>query len=177
MQVKQIASGLAEPLGLKVLDDRIFVLQKQELTELIDRNGDEIIDEYRLVSNDWNVTDNFHEFAFGLLYEDDAFYAALASAILPGGAPAQRKRAIAANWCVMIPRPARRHRRARTAHAKRYRYGVDDELFIADIKATGYRQAKIVHVKEGAFYGFREVKPEADMKLHEDAARRMAAAR
>ena len=45
--VKQIASGLHEPLGLKIVDGKIFVLQKQELTELIDHNGDEIIDEYR----------------------------------------------------------------------------------------------------------------------------------
>jgi cytochrome c len=87
--IKQVASGLAEPLGLKVVDDEIYVLQKQELTHLIDHDGDELIDEYRLVSNAWTVTDNFHEFAFGLLYEDGAFYAALASAILPGGAPAQ----------------------------------------------------------------------------------------
>ena len=43
--VKKIAQGLAEPLGVKVVEDTIYVLQKQELTKLIDHDGDEIIDE------------------------------------------------------------------------------------------------------------------------------------
>lgn len=32
IKVKEIASGLAEPLGLKVIHDTIYVMQKQELT-------------------------------------------------------------------------------------------------------------------------------------------------
>ena len=65
MTVKEIASGLAEPLGVKVVDGDIYILQKQELTRLKDTNGDDIIDEYQTVSNDWRVSANFHEFAFG----------------------------------------------------------------------------------------------------------------
>ena len=70
---KKIAKGLAEPLGLKVVDDEIYVLQKQELTKLIDHDGDEIIDEYRTIANSWTTTANFHEFAFGLEYKDGHF--------------------------------------------------------------------------------------------------------
>ncbi|MEK7253411.1 MAG: PA14 domain-containing protein, partial [Bacteroidota bacterium] len=44
IKAKKIASGLAEPLGLKVVNDTIYVLQKQELTKLIDHNGDGTID-------------------------------------------------------------------------------------------------------------------------------------
>ena len=84
VRVTRIASGLAEPLGLNVVDDRIYVLQKQELTELIDHDGDGQIDEYRCVSSGWDVTANFHEFAFGLVYRDGFFYANLAIAIDPG---------------------------------------------------------------------------------------------
>ncbi len=87
--VKTIARGLAEPLGLKVVDDEIYVLQKQELTKLIDHDGDDIIDEYETVSNQWRVSANFHEFAFGLVYKEGYFYAALATAINPGGASTQ----------------------------------------------------------------------------------------
>jgi cytochrome c len=49
IKVKKIASGLAEPLGLKVIRDSIYVLQKQELTRLIDVNNDDVIDEYQCV--------------------------------------------------------------------------------------------------------------------------------
>ena len=47
--VKRIAAGLAEPLGVEVVNGQIFVLQKQELTQLIDHDKDELIDEYRAV--------------------------------------------------------------------------------------------------------------------------------
>ena len=79
--VKRIASGLQEPLGITVVDGKIFVLQKPELTQLIDLNGDEIIDEYRTVCNSWGVTGDFHEFAFGLVYKDGYFYATLSLAM------------------------------------------------------------------------------------------------
>jgi cytochrome c len=79
--VKRIASGLQEPLGITVVDGKIFVLQKPELTQLIDLNGDEIIDEYRTICNSWGVTGDFHEFAFGLVYKDGYFYATLSLAM------------------------------------------------------------------------------------------------
>ena len=82
---KKFASGLAEPLGLKVVDGEIYVLQKQELTQVIDNDHDGVADEYRCVSQAWPVTGNFHEFAFGLVYQDGWFYANLAVAINPGG--------------------------------------------------------------------------------------------
>ena len=43
------------------------------LTELNDTNGDEVTDEYRTVAT-WPFGGNFHEFAFGLLYQDGFFY-------------------------------------------------------------------------------------------------------
>src|SRR5690606_30296555 len=86
IQVTPIAKGLAEPLGIKVVDDEIYVLQQQELTRLVDDDGDQIIDRYMVVANDWSVSDNLNEFSFGLEYRDGYFYAALATALLPGGA-------------------------------------------------------------------------------------------
>ena len=88
IKTKRIAAGLAEPLGVKVVDNEIYVMQKQELTKLIDHDGDDIIDEYETICDDWTVSANFHEFGFGLDYKDGHFYAALAIAIMPGGASA-----------------------------------------------------------------------------------------
>src|SRR5688500_18004041 len=81
IKVKRIAAGLAEPLGIEVVNGKIFVLQKQELTQLVDNDGDEIIDEYRAICNSWGVTGDFHEFAFGLVYKDGYFYATLSMAM------------------------------------------------------------------------------------------------
>lgn len=64
-------------MGLKVVNDEIFVLQKQELTQLVDHDGDGITDEYRNISNSWGATTDFHEFSYGLEYKDGFFYASL----------------------------------------------------------------------------------------------------
>ncbi|BDS06342.1 hypothetical protein NT6N_13820 [Oceaniferula spumae] len=86
MRIKKFATGIAEPLGISIVEDRIFVCQKQELTELIDSDKDGVCDIYRCVSNAWEVDTNFHQFTFGPVYHDGKFYLNLAVAINPGGA-------------------------------------------------------------------------------------------
>ena len=61
-----ICEGLHEGLGLSVIDDDIFVLQRGELSKLVDVNGDELIDEVQTITQDWGMSGNYHEFAFGL---------------------------------------------------------------------------------------------------------------
>ncbi|MFF7534227.1 family 16 glycoside hydrolase [Streptomyces bobili] len=83
--VKKVASGLREPMGVKYVDGALYVSQKHELTRLVDRDGDEVTDEYRTVAT-WPYGGNFHEFAFGLLHRDGYFYVNLSVAIDLGGA-------------------------------------------------------------------------------------------
>lgn len=156
--VKQIASGLAEPLGLKVVDDEIYVLQKQELTRLVDTDGDEIIDEYQTVSNQWKTSGNFHEFAFGLEYRDGFFYGNLAIAIDPGGASTQPQ--VSDRGKVM--RINRNSGKVEfIAHGLRtpngIGWGVDDELFVSDNQGDWLPSSKIMHVSDGAWFGSRAV--------------------
>lgn len=77
INVKEIASGLNKPLGLKVVDDEIFVLQQHELTHLIDNDGNELIDEYRVVSNKWELSNDYTELAVGLEYDQGYFLGVL----------------------------------------------------------------------------------------------------
>ncbi|MBT8221186.1 MAG: DUF1080 domain-containing protein [Bacteroidia bacterium] len=156
--VQTIAKGLAEPLGLKVVDDEIYVLQKQELTKLIDHDGDELIDEYQVVSNDWLTSGNFHEFAFGLEYKDGYFYATLATAIQPGGAstnPQIEDRGKVAKISKVRGTVEFIAEGLRTPNG--IGFGVDGELFVADNQGDWLPASKIVHVKEGAWYGSRSV--------------------
>ena len=154
--VHQIASGLAEPLGLCVVDDRIFVCQKQELTELIDHDGDDVIDEYRCVSDDWTVSANFHEFTFGLVHKDGWLYLNLAVAIDPGGKTtdpqvADRGRTLRVNiesgeieflnWGLRTP--------------DGIGIGPDGEIFITDNQGDWLPSSKIIHLETGAFHGAR----------------------
>ena len=63
---KRIASGLFQPLGIKVLDEKIYVTCRDQLVLLRDLNGDGETDFYESFNHDHQVTDHFHEFAMGL---------------------------------------------------------------------------------------------------------------
>ncbi len=62
----RIASGLYQPLGLKIIDDKIHLTCRDQLAVLHDLNGDEEIDFFECLNNDHQVTEHFHEFAMGL---------------------------------------------------------------------------------------------------------------
>ena len=157
---KRIAVGLAEPLGIEVVDGDIYVLQKQEFTRLVDTDGDDVIDEYHTVANSWPVTANFHEFAFGLVYKEPYFYGTLAIAILPGGASANPQ-ASSRGKAVRIHKETGEVEYV--AHGLRtpngIGVGVDGELFIADNQGDWLPSSKILHLSEGAFFGSRAVDP------------------
>ncbi|MFT7436074.1 MAG: cytochrome c5 [Psychromonas sp.] len=72
---QRIASGLFQPLGIKVVDEEIFVTCRDQLVRLHDFNGDMETDFYESFNNDHQVTDHFHEFAMGLQVDDEGnFY-------------------------------------------------------------------------------------------------------
>ena len=63
---QRIASGLFQPLGVKIVDGLIHVSCRDQICILHDLNGDDEIDYYENFNNDHQVTDHFHEFAMGL---------------------------------------------------------------------------------------------------------------
>jgi cytochrome c len=158
IKYKKIATGLAEPLGLKVVDGNIYVMQKQELTKLIDHDGDEVIDEYFTLCNNWKVSSNFHEFGFGLAYKNGYFYAALATAILPGGASAKPQIPDRGKVVKISKDDGKLEFVAQGLRTPNgVGIGVDGEIFIADNQGDWLPSSKIVHVSPGAFFGSRSV--------------------
>ena len=72
---RRIAAGLYQPLGLKVIDDQIYLTCRDQLVVLRDFNGDGETDYYQAVNSDHQVTEHFHEFAMGLQTDQDGnFY-------------------------------------------------------------------------------------------------------
>ncbi len=162
IKVTKIAEGLAEPLGLSIVDDEIYIMQKQELTKLVDNNNDGLIDEYQTVCDDWQVSANFHEFGFGMAYKDGHFYAALATAIEPGGASTNPQISDRGK-CIKINKETGAVEFIasgfRTPNGVGVGYGGD--IYIADNQGDWLPSSKIVRVKEGAFFGNRSVNPGA----------------
>lgn len=149
--VKRIASGLAEPLGIEVVDGEIYVLQKHELTKLNDLDGDEVIDEYEAICNSWGVTSDFHEFAFGLVYKDGYFYASLSMAMRLMSHERQH------------PDRGKAIRISKDGTYETLNYGlrtpngigvgVDGEIFVTDNQGEWIPSNKVIHVKKGEFNG------------------------
>jgi hypothetical protein len=63
---RRICTGLFQPLGLKIVDNTIYVTCRDQIARLHDLNGDEEIDYVEAFNNDHQVTEHFHEFAMGL---------------------------------------------------------------------------------------------------------------
>ena len=153
VKITRIASGLAEPLGMKVVEGEIYVLQKQELSHLIDRNGDGLIDTYNALCANFGVTADFHEFSYGLEFLDGYFYANLGLAMRLMGHERQHPD---------------RGRTIKISQDGRYEWvnqglrqpngigqNLKGELFITENQGRWVPACKFIHVQEGSFEGCR----------------------
>lgn len=63
---KRFASGMFQPLGLKIVNNSIYVTGRDQITRLHDLNNDGEADFYENFNNDTVVTANYHEFCMDL---------------------------------------------------------------------------------------------------------------
>ncbi len=83
---KRYATGFFEPLGLKIVDDVPYISGRDGIYKTHDLNNDGEADKFEIFNNDVYLTNNFHEFQFGLETDKEGnFYFAKASPVLPGG--------------------------------------------------------------------------------------------
>jgi len=83
---KRFASGLFEPLGVKVVNGVVMVHGRDQITRLHDLNKDGEADRYESFFRDNAVSPNFHEFAFELQTDKAGnFYTCKASPVKGGG--------------------------------------------------------------------------------------------
>jgi hypothetical protein len=83
---KRFATGLFQPLGLKIVDDKVYTLGREGIVRLHDLDGDGEADFYETFNNDVATTPGFHEFAFDLQTDAEGnFYYAKAGPVRGGG--------------------------------------------------------------------------------------------
>lgn len=63
---KRFATGLHQPLGMRIVKDRIYVLGRDQITCLHDLNGDDEADFYECVTNAMQTSPGGHDFITGL---------------------------------------------------------------------------------------------------------------
>jgi hypothetical protein len=85
-QWKVFATGLHEPLGIMaVSNSEVIVMQRPELTRIKDTDGDGVADLYENMADEFGLSRNYHEFAYGPVKDKEGnLYIALNTAS-PGG--------------------------------------------------------------------------------------------
>ena len=75
----RFATGLQVPLGIVAgKPGEYFVAQQSELTRIVDTDGDERADLYQTLSDQWGMSGNYHEYAYGLARDGEGnFYIGL----------------------------------------------------------------------------------------------------
>lgn len=71
---KRFATGLFQPLGLKIVKNQIHVVGRDQITRLHDLNGDGEADWYENFNNDGHVSTNGHEYVTCLETDRDGWF-------------------------------------------------------------------------------------------------------
>jgi glucose/arabinose dehydrogenase len=149
------AEGLQEGLGLSIVGERIFVLQRAELSELVDHDRDGRCDEVRSLASDWGVSGHYHEFAFGLPRDGAGnFYVSLNVSF---GDPQWWHGRSTAPWRGWVLQLTPEGRTVPFASGLRSPCGLctnsKGDLFLTDNQGDWMPACPIFHVREGRFYG------------------------
>lgn len=148
------ASGLHEPLGLLKDGADLLVVQRGEVTRLRDRDGDGVADAYLTECDGWNVSGNYHAYAYGP--QPDAggnLWVALNLGMgkLADNATGWR------GWGGIIGKDGRF---APKAFGMRSPCGLGTnragDVFFSDQQGTWIPATPIHHLREGVFYGNQE---------------------
>jgi hypothetical protein len=160
---QRYASGLYHPIGLAIVGDRLFVAQKPEITELIDRDGDAVVDHYRTLATGWGLSTGWHEYCFGLAVDQQQnLWFALNTGYFwtnPGYVNPGR-------WRGSVMRVSTESEHLdEVAKGCRVPNGIctgpSGDLFFTDNQGDWIQSCKLAHAVQGRFYGHPEYKQDA----------------
>lgn len=147
---KRIASGLFQPLGVRIVNETIYVTCRDQIARLHDLNGDEEIDFIENFNNDHQVTEHFHEFAMGLQTDGEGnfYYAKSARHAL---------KAVVPHHGTLLKVSRDGLRTDIVANGFRAANGVcvndDGSFFVTDQEGHWTPKNRINWVRRGGFYG------------------------
>ena len=169
------ARGMHEPLGVLAESETVvFVMQRPELTQVTDRDGDGRADSFRTISDAFGITDNYHEFSYGLQRDRDGYFVGGLGSVSVGEITRHRGTYQPES---VLAEPVRAHRSPVPfrgwifkitpagefipfASGFRQPVGIGrspaGEIFCTDSQGNFVPTSPLIHVQEGRFYGFPE---------------------
>ena len=148
LHFQRFATGLNEPVGLKVHGGKIYVTQKQELTRLDDTNHDGKTDFYENINDDWGFNGNYHAFAMGPVIDAEGnFYVYINGHRTVFEVPYM-------GWAVKIDRTTRALEGFCSGFRSPNGYAIiNGDLFMADNQGNWTGACKLNHLQKGRHYG------------------------
>ncbi|MDA0180355.1 DUF1080 domain-containing protein [Solirubrobacter phytolaccae] len=157
----KLAENLKEPMGIKVVDGEIYISEKNRLVKLTSPNAAGLFTARQQIAS-WPFDDNFHEFAFGLLYKDGYFYANLSVSINLGGATTTPQGSLDRGTQIKISKDTGTVEHIagglRTPHG--IGWGPNDSIWTTDNQGAWLPANKLMHVQPGKFYGHYTTEPD-----------------
>ncbi|WP_152053538.1 LamG-like jellyroll fold domain-containing protein [Tautonia marina] len=149
---QRFATGLYQPLGLKVVNGSVIVLGRDQLTKLVDENEDGEADRYESFNHDLVIQGLDHAYAMRLETDIEGNYYFLKSGAGPHGSALIKVSADGSELSVV-------------ARGFRHPYGMgigpDNQITVADNEGNWVPSSKIDLIREGGFYGYLAGAPEA----------------
>ncbi len=160
------ATNMNEPLGLKVVNGEIYLIDKDSLSQLVDANKDEVLDSKRRIAGGWsrNPTDNTNkdlQFALGMAYTpapDNRFIVGLATRWFNGGlymSTAERGCIVGMSLTSTTFSPIACGIRTPNGEV----IGPEDGIFVTDNQGNYVPGSKLLHIKQGRFFGVLKSQP------------------
>lgn len=153
---KRFATGLHQPLGLRIVNDEIYTVGKDQITRLKDLNGDGEADFYECFNSDWQLTTAFHSFCYDLQTDKEGnFYFIFGAPVHAGGGGFQN---LTENHGTLLK--ISKDGSKMTTYATGFRspngIGINEEtgqLTSSDNQGTWVPATPIHWIKEGSFNG------------------------
>ncbi|MCC7293994.1 MAG: DUF1080 domain-containing protein [Phycisphaerales bacterium] len=154
---RTFAYGLQEPMGLAFAKGQLYVAQKGELTRLVDNKGDfNAVNEYWTVCSHWPYSGNFGEYTSGLIAKDGALFTTLSMPLELTGRTLQPQQKGRGTVIRIDPDKGEYETVASGLRGPcGLGLGADGELFATDVQGDWVPSGKLVHVKQGRFFGAR----------------------
>jgi len=149
------AEGLHEGLGLTVVGEDVLLVQRGELSRLRDLDHDGEFETIDTITQDWGLTGNYHEFAFGLPRDEQGnVYVSLNVGFWNPEWWHGRSQAPWRGWVLRIA-PDGTITPVASGLRSPCGLGIDSQgrLLATDNQGDWMAACPIVHVRDGGFYG------------------------
>lgn len=153
----RFASGMHEVLGLDWHDGALYAAQRSEVTRLRDTDGDDVADEYLTAAKGWGVSGNYHEYAYGPVFDPRGtmWIALNATMGAPVKMPGQRATEFPWRGWAMTMQPGGRLEPLCAGLRSPSGIGLNAEgdVFCTDQQGNWWGTNPLLHLSKGAFFG------------------------